>query len=368
MRQNIGLARAWALVGFAFAVAGCSIHPLPDDVSPETTQRIVLNIRCEAKMAVRQRIAEALERTGDPRLMGIPPEDVARRIQDVHRFDTKLAHKFEKYFGSVIGYDFDFEIDEDNVKTAEAGFLWPFLKGGAFSLDVDAHAKRHRTGHREFKMVETFEKLDLLDCRDYEQPPERRVYPITGSIGMANIMNTFIDLAEQGGGEQEFRDTITFATEFHGDVNPSITLEPIVDTFRLVKASANVSATRTDVHKLIVAIAFPTIDDRAPVHEGHSRSNAGPYGGGDEAQGGRESLHRARRGEGGSRGNDPAHCAGIVLPRRAAFLIRRIGGARGNFGRSARSDRGVARPAGKRRATSSRFRAMENGVTPVSAA
>ncbi len=50
MRPALGL----SLLIYAPLLIGCSIHPLPDDVSRKTTYDIVEKIRCEAKAAVEQ--------------------------------------------------------------------------------------------------------------------------------------------------------------------------------------------------------------------------------------------------------------------------------------------------------------------------
>ena len=58
------MARPWGVwhcisaLAFALSGAGCAIHPLPDDVSRETTFSIVQNIRCEAKAQVKIAVTE----------------------------------------------------------------------------------------------------------------------------------------------------------------------------------------------------------------------------------------------------------------------------------------------------------------------
>jgi hypothetical protein len=85
---------------------------------------------------------------------------------------------------------------------------------------------------------------------------------MTGSIGMAKIMNTFIDLSEMGGGRDSFTDTITFVTHVSGSAGAGLVLEPVTDQFRVVGAKADVDAARSDTHKLTVSLAFPTEDLR----------------------------------------------------------------------------------------------------------
>ena len=83
----------WAIAAGAVALAGCSLHPLPDDVSTYSTEEIVRNVRCEAKEAVRQRIQEALFEAG---IAGINPEEVLkdRNLARIRRINSVLAAKF----------------------------------------------------------------------------------------------------------------------------------------------------------------------------------------------------------------------------------------------------------------------------------
>ncbi len=62
------------------------------------------------------------------------------------------------------------------------------------------------------------------------------IYPMTGSIGMDRIMNTFIDLTEMGGGQNSFTDIITFVTKVSGNASAELVLLPVQDQFRVVGA------------------------------------------------------------------------------------------------------------------------------------
>lgn len=250
------------VISSALWVAGCSIHPIPDDVSVYDTADIVRNVRCEAKSAVRERIRHALHR--HPELADIPPDYVTqpRYFSRIKRVDHVLAAKFEDYMGSAIAYDFEFKITEANNASASVGFLVPFFSTGKLAADAGAGLEKSRTGERRFKTVETFAELVKLDCDDYEQPRKNILYPMTGSIGMAKIMNTFIDLTELGGGKDIFTDTITFVTKVSGEAGTVVELLPVTNQFRVVGAEGHVDASRNDEHKLIVSLTFPTGDFR----------------------------------------------------------------------------------------------------------
>ena len=103
--------------------AGCSVHPLPDDLSQQTTQAIVLNVRCEAKFALAERVAHLLRDSGDPALAGINPEEVVKRIEEIHARNKKIAITIERYLASAIAYNFDFMIDEFNNNVVDMGLF-----------------------------------------------------------------------------------------------------------------------------------------------------------------------------------------------------------------------------------------------------
>ncbi|OYW52371.1 MAG: hypothetical protein B7Y80_19645 [Hyphomicrobium sp. 32-62-53] len=260
------------ITGLLFA--GCSVHPVPDDVSEYSTTEIVKNVRCEAKATVRERIDEALDTKGE--LREIDPERILEpeNFMRIKRVDAHLAQKFQNYMDSAIAYDFEFTINELNSKSGSVGFLVPFLSGGSLQAGIEGDLRKSRTGDRRFKTVEKFRELVKLDCSDFVQPAGNLLYPMTGSIGMSKIMNTFIDLSELGGGKDSFTDTITFLTVASGKAGGALVLEPVSNQFRAVGAKADIDVSRSDTHKLTVSLAFPIEDLRPNSYERGSETRA----------------------------------------------------------------------------------------------
>src|SRR6185503_16263648 len=100
----------WAVGVVAASLAGCSIHPIPDNVSRYDTAEIVRNIRCEAKDAVRDKIVEGLYKYGifdveNPDYVLWDPAIFA----SIRRRAPQLAAKFKAYGVSTIAYDFKFD-------------------------------------------------------------------------------------------------------------------------------------------------------------------------------------------------------------------------------------------------------------------
>jgi len=198
---------------------GCSIHPLPDDVSRKTTYDIVEKIRCEAKAAVEQ-----------------------------------YGRGFDN---ASIVYNFSFNINEHNDAGGGFTLFEPFKKGGAFSLTAGAESKRIRDGYRNFELLDSFDDLRKMNCtRDREV---NWVYPLTGDVGMYDTVATFIRLqqADNPGGTRifTFADTLTYTTTFTGGVSSTLTLAPVTDQLRVTAANAALTGSRMDKHKVVVTMA-----------------------------------------------------------------------------------------------------------------
>jgi hypothetical protein len=213
------------LVFSCLALLGCSIHPIPDDLKRGSTADIVKKIRCEARMAID---------------LYAPPS---------------------KYDTAAIAYQFDFITTENNKASGGATFTMPFTNG-KFTLALGAGEDKQRVGDRAFLMVESFKELRKEDC-SIQATRENWRYPITGIVGMEEIISTFVKLTELGFLENatdkvaSFVDTLDFTTTIRGNVDPTIELNPVTDSFRLTKATASFSADRTDRHKLILSLSVP---------------------------------------------------------------------------------------------------------------
>jgi len=258
-------------VVFGVVLAGCSIHPLPDDVSTQTTPQIVNNIRCEVKEQVRVRLQEMIDQSRHPQVRQIFAENVLRpaELATLKRFAPEIATKISKYRTMTIAYDFEFDIKERNHNDAGVTLSWPLSNpSGTFNLAAKGIAKFNRDAKRTFAITDSFDELVLLDCREATVQAQNFVYPITGSIGAKNIINAYLDLGKAGatGDTGPFTDVITFTTEIGGDITPTLTLAPVPNKFRVIDAHGTFEANRRDHHKVTIIITFPTIDDRIPQH------------------------------------------------------------------------------------------------------
>ncbi len=223
------------------------MHPIPYDVTRVSTADIVQRIRCEAKEGLQDLVAK-------------------------HPNHPILKH-------SAIGFDFDFNITEDNDLTEGAlNFRRKGFREGSFSNWAFAgSATRNRKNERQFRIIESLEKLNTADCSDVATR-QNWVYPIVGSIGMKEVVRTYLKIEELTdfgsaangpklkGDSVVFSDDLDYTTEFGGSVTPTLELATIAGKFRLTKATIVGSAKRKDVHSVTVALA----QDGAPVDLPHA--------------------------------------------------------------------------------------------------
>ena len=258
-------------------LGGCSLHPIPDDLSTENTFRIVNNIRCEVKDQVQLRLQELLDKSPDETVRRFPlaslnvfvrEQGQAGILRILASADPTIAYKVLKYGSITIGYSFSFDITETNTNSANAGFRLPFTHT-TFDLTAKGAANFTRQNVRTFAVSDLFLDLIALDCSGYRKRRGNFAYPIVGSIGVRNVIDTYLDLGKSGVTATEvagiagpFKDVITFTTEISGDISPTVTIAPVPNKFRLISAGGTFGAGRTDIHMLTIVIPFPALDDR----------------------------------------------------------------------------------------------------------
>jgi len=265
--------RSLAVCGLAAGVAGCSIHPLPDDVTNDTTFTIVQKIRCEARDALRQEVADELLTSSDPQTIQIGQavldgdRDIGTlKLEELRPEAVRMA--VATYAQSAIAYEFTFEITEDNNNNGLLNLRDPFGRG-FFSLSIGSVThNRQRKSNRNFLISEYFSTLALnlsaKTCKSSGTRNKDWIYPITGRIGLAESIDTFLELDRRIGlypkgkdASPTFADTLTFETEMSGSLGPSITLTPVTSRLHVSGGSGTFSAKRKDSHKVVVTLSSP---------------------------------------------------------------------------------------------------------------
>jgi hypothetical protein len=260
---------------FALLLASCAIHPLPEDVTRNTTFDIVRKIRCEGLEALDNisirllrtstypPLLEAADRiaAGELRVVDFMSNPKYRAI--VQHLDPSVQWLFEAYTLTAVTFDFEFMITEDNNNQVVADFGM-LLTRGLFSIGgANAGAKFDRQTDRRFQVTNSFFELHLLDhaeCGSISAKIGNLIYPITGKIGLEEVFDTFVKLDSGvtlvSTTTSRFSDTLTFTTTLSAGVAPKITLNPgPVNQLRLSDATVTLTETRTDVHKVAVSLA-----------------------------------------------------------------------------------------------------------------
>jgi hypothetical protein len=229
-----------------FPLAGCSIHPRPENhplnFDRASTYDIVRTVRCEAKA-------------------GLDSFNSRPRSRD---------HVAKIVAATSIGFDFVFSMTEDNDLT---GGRVTVEKGDSHTASLTASAQRKRKNDRTFRIIEDLADIAKADCS--ERPGSNLAYPISGSLRVDDVVRTYIqlerltDLDDEEGRLPDrkhaletaglnngvFSESLSFKTTMTLGARPTLTLEAVVGSVRVTSASVNGQAKRNDSHTLIIAFA-----------------------------------------------------------------------------------------------------------------
>jgi hypothetical protein len=258
------------------AAVGCSVFPIPDDKLGINTEEIVRHARCEMRDAVIDHIVKkgiagpaateaevvTFVKATDDKITRLKKASGNKNPKDQTKIDKQLNPRekaLRQLMDVSVVYSFDFNITENNRADAGAGFTMPFTAPAILNADAAGSLSLTRQGQRQFKSGDRWAGMIIRAERCKDVLPRRRniVYPLDGSIGVGRVVGTFIDITEQGGAKDSFVDTLIFTTQVGGGAGASVKLSPVPHSFRLVSASAALSASRVDIHKMIISLVFP---------------------------------------------------------------------------------------------------------------
>jgi hypothetical protein len=199
----------WATgLAASFLASGCSIHPLPQDVTGVTTYHIVRQIRCEARETIKSYVIQYVDELAAAyptiKLFG----GLASRYQNdpaaISSFSPNLFKgaglsqvysTVKIFYDAGIAYNFELTMTEDNNLSTELDFIRPIVNP-KFALTLNGGASRKRTNDRTFTTSDTFGGLLKLPeeyCRRFVVGPNY-IYPMVGHIGISAVMSDFINL------------------------------------------------------------------------------------------------------------------------------------------------------------------------------
>ena len=293
MGEGVVLRSLLGIVSIAFILWGCSIHPLPNDVTGGvTTAQIVQRIRCETRKTATEALVEWLKLLGTD-LPGDPGVPLARKLAErytehpnaIHEFSADLfkgpdyeqiRNVIEVFYAVGIAYNFELTMTEENNLSAGAANFQQARIDTLFRLGVGGSFARKRTNDRTFTVTDTFDYLlrtfsserrkdGHWDCDGFVVEANY-VYPIVGKIGIDRIVYDYLDLTVFGklAGPKDkptapatMADKLTFTTTLSASATPKITFTPIGTSFQLIDAGITGDVSRTDQHEVTVGLALP---------------------------------------------------------------------------------------------------------------
>jgi hypothetical protein len=290
----VSFVRLLMILSGVFFVSGCSIHPIQEEVTGVKTVLVVDHIRCEARNAVIAKALQLIRRLGTPYAIQLADDFEAHpdKYAD-YKFpvgtDKGIVSFYNKYIDTGLALEFTFDNTEANGLSAQVDPI-ALISKGTVTFSPAASSSFTRESNRKFIVSDTFSSLfRKTSCAETDLPPNY-VYPISGSVGLKEVIDTFIELNEKEllipdtadtVGKTfipAFADTLTYTTLVSGSVNPKVTLMPAGHGLHLMDASLMGSASRTNKHTLVVGLAFsPRKPGALP-----TKSAALPLGGGNQ--------------------------------------------------------------------------------------
>ncbi|GJE02912.1 hypothetical protein [Methylobacterium isbiliense] len=270
----------------AICCGGCSIYPLPEDVTSYQSKDIVRITRCQAREAVRDEIISTLhhfkdfvvyERMTGEQLADWLNEDRSRfRTIDLSKLAPRAKRLYTFYADTSISYDFTIDSIENNV----AGFDLTLLKqltNGSNSVGLLAKNDRTRQVKRQFRNYDGFDSLARRLPESYCATVPRFENPIYPSTGLTRINTLVKDFVWQNQHENlgsktsatdaDMNDTIMFTTKTTGNIDPTISTSPLTGSTIPTSLKISVDNYRWDVHTIIVLISLPSQRDKIVLYD-----------------------------------------------------------------------------------------------------
>jgi hypothetical protein len=266
----------WLMPTVAALSSGCSIHPVQQDVTGLKTHELVRFIRCESRLAIQDKAMALLEHEPEE-FPGVDNRALLAAMKDIRGRPWPAGIKawmnrherliYDKYIETGIAYDFSFDITEDNSALGVADPI-RLITNGTTGAGFSASGDYKRQNLRHFVVSETAQSL--LENVNLKCPPDYRqssfTYPISGDIGIKELISTFFDLNEtkeltvidKEKPTTVFVDTLTFTTTIMGSVSPHVIVAPVGNTWGLAPPGASITAgaQRIDKHGLIIALSL----------------------------------------------------------------------------------------------------------------
>lgn len=283
------------IIGSLFSLTACVTRPIPDDRVQYSTSLIIRKIRCELQDVLVDRVSAILMRLGNTQRVREAGEEFKNRrisVKELDKLVTSVATREKKVIDRInafkntqVSYEFEFDITSESNNSANFVLNAPFTNGNV-GLGINTGKDISSQNERKITLSEKFSELaalidegqddkasDLLGCLQLSNNPDGDLdYPITGDIGIAEFVETYIQLNDFGTGKEfgklsgpeTYQDTLTFTTTLNASLEPTLELDGVDKSFRLTEFSGSFGADRTDVHQVLMKLAPPKKDKAKP--------------------------------------------------------------------------------------------------------
>ena len=142
----------------------------------------------------------------------------------------------------------------------------PPITGGSLSLSLAGGDDRDREAVRTYRIVEQFKDLKAYSGCAGKSLPADLIYPLTGSIGMDEVVRTFAESAKpnpaDGLNSGLLVDKLTFTTTMGlgTDSKPGITFTSTNTSAAVSDATFSPFDQRKDIHKVTVVVSWDKPD------------------------------------------------------------------------------------------------------------
>ncbi|MCV3211103.1 hypothetical protein OHD62_31045 [Mesorhizobium sp. YC-39] len=198
--------------------------------------------------------------------------------------DPELEYIVETYSKMFIGYRFDFDMTQTDSLDGSVDLL-SVLTRGTLTTPISASVEGKRKSQDTWVAAD---RVDLLlgnlplirrcnDLREDKLQPSRShiVYPITGTLGLRDIVRGFVNKNQSGNliGEKTEAELLTaaetppvptetvdmiFTTTLKSGLNPQLQLTPLSGT-NVKQAMLKANRQRDDVHSLTIVMQLPRV-------------------------------------------------------------------------------------------------------------
>lgn len=276
------------LVILMTAMGGCSIYPLPQDATGSNTKDIVANIRCQARVAVRQAALNELRSRlinkkvfanykGAGLADALENNSVQWSKLDIKYFTGDAKDVVAYYGNTIITYEFTLQTTEDNKQGASIDLIRKFTRR-ADTIGLAATADRMRDVSRVVTLHDTFwnlaTRVDDNYCRKSHDIDI--VFPSRSQLPVADLIDTYVYLNEwgtldmvkpnlqgtnKGPATRQMADTIMFTTNISSVNNPTIKYNPVGAGFFTSGVGFINENSRKDLHKVIITLTTSDVPD-----------------------------------------------------------------------------------------------------------